>query len=317
MNTRLLELLTAARDGKQRARVQLNEWLRNDARARSSMAGLLVDEQALMSQLRQENIVAMLGSKPLRMLSAAPRPVPLKKERSGWLPLAAAAMLVAGLLAWFQFEGWLRLPAAGATATAPVAVLKESAFAVWKGNAPPIGSALIPGPLLLESGMAAIEFNSGARVLLEGPAVLELISADQAFCRMGKIRAQVPPPAHGFTVGTPKMRVVDLGTAYGLAVKTDGSTLVKVMQGEVELHGGTTVQSVKKDAAVAIDAAGTVKATRLPDEAFPTEANFQERLAAGDRQHAARWQTAASGLPPILPRFFITPSRKPRRPAAR
>ena len=40
----------------------------------------------------------------------------------------------------------------------------------------------------LKSGHAQIEFYSGARVILEGPAEFELISRTEAFCKRGKLR---------------------------------------------------------------------------------------------------------------------------------
>ena len=60
---RLLELLNEVREnGNAAVRIKLNELLRSDAGARSEMAALLVDEQALMSKLRNNEIQALLDS---------------------------------------------------------------------------------------------------------------------------------------------------------------------------------------------------------------------------------------------------------------
>jgi len=295
LENRLLDLLFATREhDDQSARRQLNDLLRGDANARATMARLLVDEQALIGRLRQDNIVSILQPKP-RL--AAPRHGlgNASKSSHAWRNrAAAAAVLIAGFL------GWLTLRPSSAThgspAIQPIAVLRENADAVWNGASPAAGAGLIPGTLKLESGMVAIEFTSGARVLLEGPAELDLVSGMEAFCRSGKLRANVPPPAQGFTIITPSSRVVDLGTTFGLSVRRDGGALVKVMQGKVELRRGDTVFPLKENAAASIDPEGLPSPADSPDEAFPSEENFKERLAAGERQTAARWKNASSHL---------------------
>ena len=54
------------------------------------------------------------------------------------------------------------------------------------------GATLEPGWVRLKSGMVAIDFFSGARVLIEGPAEFELRSGTEAFCQSGRLRAEVP-----------------------------------------------------------------------------------------------------------------------------
>jgi hypothetical protein len=302
LEDRLLERLIAVREHEDpAARAQLNDLLRSDPAARAAMARLLVDEQALINRLRQDGIVAMLQPKARPPVPRRAEPSVrqglrrVSKSRGAWTSLAAAAVLVlAGFLGWRVLR-----PSSGKIASSviqPVAVLKESADAVWKEASPAPGASLVPGGLKLESGMAAIEFTSGARVLLEGPAELDLVSGMEVFCRSGKLRANVPPPAQGFTIVTPSSRVVDLGTTFGLSVRGDGGALVKVMQGKVELRRGDAVFPLKENAAASIDPAGQPSPADSPDEAFPSEENFKERIAAGERQTAARWQAASSHL---------------------
>ncbi len=296
----LLRLLADARDmGDARARTDLNNWLRTDAAARATMAGLLVDEQALIATLRNEQILSLIEkpktSAPFpRAIQAAPAPAP--RRWSLLAPMAAAAVLTIGFIVLVLARPGVRPTNAGMVAPATVAVLKECADAVWNGPALSSGSALVPGRVGLESGMIALEFATGARMIVEGPAELEIVSQKEAVCHRGRLRVEVPPPARGFTVRTPNASVVDLGTAFGLVVNPDRSAVVKVMQGEVELHRDSSVHPIKKDSAVSINTAGLVAMTRVPDEAFPSEENFQERLAAGDRERAARWQAAAGRL---------------------
>ena len=96
------------------------------------------------------------------------------------------------------------------------------------------GDWLGAGLLHIESGAVRITFDNGASTLLEGPALLDLESPDRIFLRRGRLTADVPPPAVGFVVNTPKMNVVDLGTRFGVAVEPNGDTELHVMEGLVE-----------------------------------------------------------------------------------
>lgn len=297
LEVRLMELLTAVREDEDpAARRELNDLLRSDPAARGHIATLLVDEHALIRRLREEGIIAILDAKPRPVYQHRLAPArSARKPSTHWKPLvAAAAVLIAG------FFGWLALrPSSGPKGirqVAAIAVLKEEVDAVWRKSPHTSGSALTPGMLSLESGMAAIVFTSGARILLEGPAELQLISNMEASCRSGKLRAHVPPPAQGFTILTPSSRVVDRGTIFGLSVRNDGSALVKVMQGEVELQHQKSVYQIKTNAAALIDPAGNPTPTRIPDDAFPSEENFSARIVAVGRSTAARWQSAAAAL---------------------
>lgn len=292
------DLLVSIRDDNDPdSRLQLNNLLRNDPSARSTMARLLVDEQALINRLRQDGIVAMLEPKPQKIADRKAKPSPILRKVAGtsrrWLALGtAAAFVFAGYLGWRVMHP--KPPIGNSQATQPVAVLKEDVDAVWK-SIPPRGP-LLPGTLHLTSGMAALEFTSGARVLIEGPAELELTSGMEAIFRSGNLRAHVPPPAQGFTIVTPSTRVVDRGTVFGLTVRQDGSTLVKVIQGEVELHHPEKIYQIKTNAAATVDPGGDPTPATTRDEVFPSEENFNLRIAAGARRSAARWQMTADEL---------------------
>ena len=96
-------------------------------------------------------------------------------------------------------------------------------------------AALPPGRLVLKTGHAQIEFYSGATVILEGPAEFRVVSRTEGYCASGKLRATVPPQAHGFRIGSPSVNLVDRGTEFGLNV-TGGKTAVHVFKGEVHLY---------------------------------------------------------------------------------
>ncbi len=92
----LLSLLQNVRDDDdQAARTQLNELLRNDPDARAMMAKLLVDEQALVSHLRDESIVSILDPEREGAAKSPPTRTPLRLF--AW-PQQLAAGLIAGAL---------------------------------------------------------------------------------------------------------------------------------------------------------------------------------------------------------------------------
>jgi hypothetical protein len=135
-----------------------------------------------------------------------------------------------------------------------VAVLTHSADAVWEESrgAKQRGESLTPGWLHLKSGAVQIEFSRGARVVLEGPADLELMNDNEAYLRSGKLRAQVPEPAHGFTVRTPDFAVVDYGTEFGCSLA--GAAEVHVFNGLVGVkETGTAERKLRQNQAVQID----------------------------------------------------------------
>jgi len=94
LEQRLLHLLQVVRDTHDTsARAELNTLLRENADARSTMARLMVDEQSLISRLRDDSIVALLEPAP-----KAETPLRTSPRWFAWRPLtAAAAGLVIGL----------------------------------------------------------------------------------------------------------------------------------------------------------------------------------------------------------------------------
>jgi hypothetical protein len=85
--------------------------------------------------------------------------------------------------------------------------------------------------------MATIAFHSGARVTLEAPTRFEIL--DAMHCRLleGAVTAEVPASAHGFTVVTPDLRVIDRGTRFGVTASAVGNSQVRVFEGAVDVVG--------------------------------------------------------------------------------
>jgi hypothetical protein len=185
-----------------------------------------------------------------------------------------------------------------------VAVLLQTTGAAWEESNLPMrhGSPLPPGHLRLKAGFAHLEFYSGATVILEGPADLELISSREAYCARGKLRATVPPQAQGFTIGSPKFDLVDRGTEFGLQVGAGDRTEVHVFQGTVELYDAgsdretappkelTTGQSVR------LEGPGPVKPIESDPAAFSTAQDLAERWERDQRRRQRAWTAASEAV---------------------
>lgn len=118
-----------------------------------------------------------------------------------------------------------------------VATLTEAEDCRWEGSDLPTreGAKLGTGTLALAEGMATIQFDSGATVTLEAPAVLEVESAMRCRLIEGSVVADVPESAHGFTIDTEEMEVIDLGTRFGVTTTPIGGSHVFVFDGEVKV----------------------------------------------------------------------------------
>ena len=105
------------------------------------------------------------------------------------------------------------------------------------------------GLLQLESGTLLVAFNSGATALIEGPAELSIESGNRMFLKTGRLTAEVPPAASGFTVNTPRLNAVDIGTRFGVTVEENGDSELHVMEGEVEVSrtSGNSVATLVRE----------------------------------------------------------------------
>ncbi len=201
----------------------LNERLAADAGARGLFMEML-------------NLDAALAAQAAGWMAAEPRRAPAYRlaKAAAWLALAAC-VVIAGI-AW-----WQAAPAVYAT--------------VHRG----VGAqALVEGMVLHdevhEISQGTVEFITprGATVVLEAPALFRFESAQRLHLMRGRVAAEVPPAARGFTVVTPTGDAVDLGTKFGVDVPVQGAAQIHVFQGEVvakprgpgrhqSVHGGEAV----------------------------------------------------------------------------
>ncbi len=78
--------------------------------------------------------------------------------------------------------------------------------------------------LVLGSGFAEITYDTGARVLLEGPAEFEVLTLKEGRLQVGKATVLCAVKrAEGFVIDTPTTRFEDLGTEFGVVVMASGA----------------------------------------------------------------------------------------------
>ncbi|MEQ8848265.1 LamG-like jellyroll fold domain-containing protein [Botrimarina sp.] len=186
-----------------------------------------------------------------------------------------------------------------------IAVVTKTLDARWGDRADcHIGSALGRGRLRLTRGVAQIEFLSGANVVLEAPAEIELQSAMAMRCVAGKIRANVPNPAIGFVVETPSKRVVDLGTEFAVRVGAGGDE-VHVLDGEVRLEPSTSAarspaadepQILRIGQAIRTDRGGSTSLVNASPIDFLGRQRLAELASRESTSRVAQWQDYRSRL---------------------
>lgn len=104
--------------------------------------------------------------------------------------------------------------------------------------------AVRSGPIWLQEGLAELQFDNSARILIEGPAEFEIVAEDRLSLEYGKVYAIVPPEAIGFSVYTRNAKVIDLGTEFGIEIDGFGNTLLHTIKGQTRLIAGPSTAPV-------------------------------------------------------------------------
>ncbi len=196
----------------------------------------------------------------------------------GWLAVAAWIVVLI-VFAAYQHS---RSPDVVAEALDAGCAVVARAFDVGVAEGP------VPaGPLVVDGGMVELEFYSGASVVVEGPAELELRSPTELFLASGKLRARVPHHAKGFVVETPAFRAVDLGTEFAVWAGHDGRHELHVIEGEVALGGGRRL--------VAGDAFASGGEAVFSPDSFVSIGDLDARTAAGGQVDFEEWSAFSAG----------------------
>lgn len=158
-----------------------------------------------------------------------------------------------------------------------------------------VGDALPPGRLAIQSGFAQVEFFCGATLIIEGPADLEIESETLARVHNGRLRAQVPPAARGFSLEVDDMKVVDLGTEFGLSVSEEGAD-VQVFDGEVELQENNQKQLLTAGQALVRNPTGIFEKSEMTPERYLDIAALESRAQGRRTARYEQWKAWSEKL---------------------
>jgi hypothetical protein len=304
MNEEILELIDLHRDRglSPEEQARLHELLKEDPGARRTF----VREQMLEAAFHLETSGSTDAMRSPEKVVQARRFAPARFAR--W---AAAAVLIfsigMGLGGTLKKKGFPATAAEEEPVDDGVALVTQVVDAVWTGERQPrADSILSAGRLQLESGLVQIEFYSGARLILDGKVDLELVSANQAICHSGRLRALVPPQARGFSVTAPQFKLIDLGTEFGMEIVDNGASKVQVFDGEVELHSSDQVHRILGGNGLSWATSGEKADIPADPKSFPTFDDVRDRTKERSSQRYAAWQEwnrSLEGDPRIAVRY--------------
>lgn len=209
--------------------------------------------------------------------SITPAPTPTLSERGQWRTAAGFAIAGVAVAIWIVIAGQFKTapPDPGQRQPLkPMAGLLMAAHGVqWTSmptDLPPSGGTGLPigEPLAFSSGVIEIEFYSGVRATIEGPASFRLDSPMKMVMGAGRLSAAVPEGAQGFTVVTDRMNVVDLGTEFGVLTGWGGDDEVHVFKGAVKMTAGTTTHELNTGGGSTVTRDGIVRSIAADSIAF-------------------------------------------------
>ena len=176
--------------------------------------------------------------------------------RSRWAWAATVLFMVSALLVWQQIR-------AARSSQFVLAEIVDPQQAVWTEDSSALVDSehVVAGKLELSSGQCMLRFRSGATVWVKGPASLDVVSDMLVRMKTGRATAHVPEWAHGFSIQTPSVHVIDLGTVFGVMAGHE-TTDVVVFEGKVDLkptaQGSIATKRLNQGEGVRVNNQGTL-----------------------------------------------------------
>ena len=198
----------------------------------------------------------------------------------------------------------------------------------WNDRPIAAGDSVQPGRLVLERGVAELRFASGAKIIAEGPAELELMTAERAKLTRGRVVVNVSQPALGFTLHSDAAAFVDLGTEFGVEIDATRRASMHVLDGEVAFvaeKGATPSRTLLRGVATQVSVDGEIRdipfdesrfVRRVPASAYELAVLKSRPLAYWRLDKAEASSTIASEGRLLIPSFVnsnVTTSDNGRR----
>lgn len=252
---------------------QLLEACRRDPDLLAELSRVTVVDRLLAHDRIYPDDGAFVREVTQRLVATPTAPVwaPLHRRWTLWAGAAAASL--AALSFWLAHE---RQPTAQVTRLEAVSWTNPA-------TASRLGDDLGRQRLSLAGGLAEVTFARGARMIVEGPAELEIRGPQHAYLHQGRAVTRLPEGTKGFILDSPRGALVDQGTEFAVNVGPSGDTEVHVLEGRVEANpdGADSVLNLIRDQAARLTA-GNVE--RFPADAAGFVTDLPS-LAAGAVGH--------------------------------
>ncbi|WP_437206961.1 carbohydrate-binding protein [Planctomicrobium sp. SH664] len=177
---------------------------------------------------------------------AAPQ---VSREKRSWkrslrlLPgicVCSLLLLIGGTCGWWASRSTLVEKPATNETPARFAKIIRSTDCTWKVNGVVAtlgeGDWLSVGRYTLSSGLAKVVFPWGTEATIEAPTEIEFTQNGGRQLWHGQLVAKVSPEDTGFMIDTPTVKLIDLGTEFGLSTDFNGESEVHVFKGAVEVR---------------------------------------------------------------------------------
>lgn len=297
----------STRDGSTGGGADLLARLEHDPEAVARLADRALLHAALRRATRRRRLADWAVAETM-----AGKPMPSPRMRSAWArPAVVTAAVAAAMAGCLLVAVWPR----GATppgivrsaappsaslphATLPHATLPHATVTRAIGAAvaavPPGAVPLTDGAMVnadvhhLEAGLLTLRTSRGVEVVIEAPASFRFESPQRLRMIRGRMTADVPQAAKGFTVVMPSGEAVDLGTRFAVDVLPTGESEVHVFVGEVVTRGGDGQRRSLRDGEAVAVAANVARELRTASFIRGDEVDgLVAAVAAGQEGRAA------------------------------
>ncbi len=185
---------------------------------------------------------------------------------------AAAILMISGLFLWSRLAKTPDTIASFQSSPDSEFIISHS-----KKSNSTTDQSIRPGSRLkISSGTIEATLSSGVRCLLEAPCEVVFHDEKHISVAIGVGMFEVPKVVSGFSVDTRSLKVVDLGTAFGIIAKSNGLDEVHVTQGSVEVapiksNNNERREILKAGSAMRFDESGKITTTAFNASRFPKQ----------------------------------------------
>lgn len=119
----------------------------------------------------------------------------------------------------------------------------------------------------VDSGTVEMRLESGSMMVLQGPAQVSFPELTRPVVRSGWFWLDTGTSGEKFEIGTPDLRIRNLGTRFGVRVPMEGSAEVHLVKGKLEVSSESTPEDILK---IIPDESGLA----IPSQGEPTPVAF-------------------------------------------